>query len=346
MAGVEENATFPLLVDDEESNFTIAEDLNGTALAVAVGLECLISLVINVAVLLCTFAQPASLKKPSTIFLSLLVGANLIMTVFCMPFTAISAAMGGWIFGNTDAQKQSVCTFVGFMFGLSVGFSTHTLALISVDRFLFIVKPLVYIKYMKLKTALAIIACLYPTLTLINSTPLFGLGHIKYSIRVSSCLPVWSGHTDYVIFFSVISIIPYSTILITSAWTFVHTNNFFIRRLKMSVNMQLTEEQKQSRHNAYNYRMCNLMGIFGALFIAHWLSLTPYVSVSVIGLFLGFDSIPNAVYATALCLYFLHTITVPQVQAYFRPELRKIIIALWKKTPKCYQKIKPLTDSV
>ena len=62
---------------------------------------------------------------------------------------SLTAAVGEWIFGKTAREKQAVCEFVGFMFGLCVGYSTHTLALISFDRFLFIVKPLLYIKYMK-----------------------------------------------------------------------------------------------------------------------------------------------------------------------------------------------------
>uniref|UniRef100_A0A1X7TN64 G-protein coupled receptors family 1 profile domain-containing protein n=1 Tax=Amphimedon queenslandica TaxID=400682 RepID=A0A1X7TN64_AMPQE len=108
-----DNATnLSLFFTNENSDFTIADDINGPALAVVVGLEFLISLVINIGVLMATFAQPSSLKKPSTIFLSFLVGANLIMTLFFMPFTIISAAAGEWIFGSTYSQKTAVCTFV------------------------------------------------------------------------------------------------------------------------------------------------------------------------------------------------------------------------------------------
>ena len=338
MENINATSLSSLVSTNEDSNFTIADDINGPALAVVVGLEFLISLVINSGVLLVTFAQPSSLKKPSTIFLSFLVGDNLIMILFFMPFTVISAATGEWIFGSTDSQKQAVCTFVGFMFSLSVGFSTHTFALISFDRFLFIVKPLVYIKYMNQRLALVIIACLYPVIILLNLTPLFGLGALEFSSRVSSCVPIWSGHTDYVLYFSLVSIIPYSTIIITSLWTIIHMNKFFKRNLEMSLNMTLTEEQKQSRQSAYNYRICNLVGIFGALFTVYTISLIPYVCISVIGIIVDFDIVPNAVYAAVLCFYLLHTITIPQVQAYFRPELRKFFKAFWKKITQCFKK--------
>lgn len=311
--------------------YAIYSDLNGIVLAVAVGLECLVSLVINAAVLFCTFAQPASLKKPSTIFLSFLIGSNLVMTIFFMPFTAISAAKGGWIFGATDSQKKATCQSVGFMFATCVGLSTHTLALISFDRFLFIVKPLTYIRLMTPKVALLIIACLYPLIVLANVTPFFGFGSFEYARSTSSCLPLWSGNKGYVLYFSVASIVPYSTIVITSAWTFVHTRHFLHKRRESNRSTYpLHKEQERLRDSAYNHKVCNLIGIFGSLLISHLLSIAPYIIVSIVGFIIGYSEVPSPVYATALVLYLLNIITISLIQSYFRPELRKILIRIWR----------------
>ena len=322
METLESNATL--------ADYVIYDDLNGPSLAVAVGLEFLISLVINSGVLLATFTQPSSLKKPATIFLSFLVGANLILTIFFMPFTVISAAMSEWIFGSTDPQKQVVCQAVGFMFALSVGLSTYTLALISVDRFLFIVKPLLYIRFMNAKVALIIVACLYPLIILANVTPFFGFGSFEYSRSTSSCLPLWLGNSDYVLYFSLASIIPYSTIIITSVWTFVYTRQFLQRRRESNKSSYpFNNEQEKMRDSAYNHKVCNLIGIFGSLLIAHLVSLSPYITASIIGFIVGYDNVPSPVYATALVLYLLNAITISLIQAYFRPELRKILIRIW-----------------
>ena len=83
------------------------------------------------------------------------------------------------------------------------------------------------------------------------------------------------------------------------------------------------------RDSAYNHKVCNLIGIFGSLLIAHLVSLSPYITASIIGFIVGYDNVPSPVYATALVLYLLNTITISLIQAYFRPELRKILIRIW-----------------
>lgn len=317
---------------EDNNSFLVSEELHGPVLAVFVGLEMIVAVFINSCVLMCTLAQPSSLKKPSTIFLTLLIISNLIIVIFFMPFTVISAATGEWIFGRTDQQKQALCEFVGYMFGLSVGFSTHTLALISVDRCIFIVRPLLYIKYMKVKTALLILTCLIPVLALLNSTTFFGLGTIRFSESVSSCLPLWADNMNYVLFFSLLSIIPYTTIAITSVWTFVHTRNYFKRRQKSDKNTQKFYRGHDPQHeHVYSRKIHNLIGLFGSLLIVHLISLVPYITVSIIGFIIGYDNVPDYVYASVFVLYLLHTITNTIVQAYFRQEIRKVIIAIGKK---------------
>ena len=156
------------------SRYVISDELNGPAFAVVVGIEMILTLLTNLTIFMFTLYQWKSLKQPSIIFLTGLVLANLIMAIFFMPFTVITAAVGEWIFGKTAREKQAVCKFVGFMFGLSVGSSTFILALISFDRFLFIVKPLLYIKYMKTWTSVFILSTLWVILAFLCTTPWYG----------------------------------------------------------------------------------------------------------------------------------------------------------------------------
>ena len=174
----------------------------------------ILTLLTNLTIFIFTLYRWKSLKQPSIIFLTGLVLANLIMAIFFMPFTVVTAAVGEWIFGKTAREKQVVCEFVGFMIGLSVRYSIQTLSLISFDRFLFIVKPLLYIKYIKTWTAVVIISTLWVLVTFLNTTPWYGLGQFNFRPRICSCFPKFTRH--YVIYFSLVSIIPYTTIIVTS----------------------------------------------------------------------------------------------------------------------------------
>ena len=69
------------------SSYLISDGLNGPAFAVVVGIEMILALLTNLTIFIFTLYQWKSLKQPSTIFLSGLLLANLIMTIFFMPFT-------------------------------------------------------------------------------------------------------------------------------------------------------------------------------------------------------------------------------------------------------------------
>ena len=278
------------------SRYVTNDDLNGPAFAVVIGIEMILTLLTNLTIFIFTLYQWKSLKQPSIIFLTGLVLANLMMAIFFMPFTVITAAVGEWIFGKTVREKQAVCEFVGFMFGLSVGYSTHTLALISFDRFLFIVKPLLYIKYMKTWRAVVIISTLWVILTVLNTTPWYGLGQFKVLPYICSCFPEFT--RPYLIYFSFVSIIPYATITVTSTWTF-----FILNDSSQDVTMKTwlllcqLKDKSSDRH----------------------LKLVK------------FRNVPPVVLASTLVFYLLHTFTNAVVQSYFRQDLILMFIIAMKR---------------
>lgn len=69
-------------------------------------------------------------------FLISLAAADLIMAVFCMPFTFTLTMLNNWIFG------QTMCTFVLYMQTVSVTASVGTSSAIAIDRYLAVTRPL------------------------------------------------------------------------------------------------------------------------------------------------------------------------------------------------------------
>ena len=308
------------------SSFAISDELNGPALAVVVGIEMILALLTNLTIFIFTLYHWKSLKQPSIIFLTGLVLANLMMAIFVMPFTVITAAVGEWIFGKTVREKQAVCEFVGFVLGLSFEYSKHTLALISFDRFLFIVKPLLYIKYMKRWRAVVIISTLWVIITFLCTTPWYGLGQFVFVPPICICLPNWN-----VIYFLLITIIPYTTIIVTSTWTFIHTKRFVKRRHNENMVASLSVERQELRQTIYNRKIYNLIGIFGTLLVVHLVSLAPYIIVNIVRHIVGFRNIPPVVLASTVVFYLLHSFTNAVVQSYFRQDLRHNFIIAMKR---------------
>ena len=153
-----------MFIDNSSLNTTwnscswcLDEDLIGPLMAVFTTIIFVLSLIINLFICIYTLSHPKSLKKSSTMFLFNLALINLLMTVLFMPFMIVASAAEEWLIGQSDTERDVLCQITAFIFAYTVGVSVHTLAAISFDRFLSIVKPHHHKKYMTWKVALGIV---------------------------------------------------------------------------------------------------------------------------------------------------------------------------------------------
>ena len=308
-----------------ESYYILHEDINGPAFAVAVGIELILALVPNLFIVLYTLCHHKVLEQPSMIFLTGLALVNLLMTVLFLPFTVISAAAGEWIFGQTVEQKDGMCQFVGFVFSLAVTLTFHMLALVSVDRFLFITKPFVYRNYMKPWVAFVLVATAWILGILQNIAPFAGLGRNDYARYVASCLPVWD-YVDYVIYYTILTLVPVVIIVVTTLWTFCFTRRFLREDKNLKLASMTKSTQQVECNNIYTKKVRHLFGIFGMLLVVLVASIFPFVLAGVAFVSVGLENVPAQVYATVFIIYFTSNIAYPIIQAYFRQDLRNVIV--------------------
>uniref|UniRef100_A0A1X7TBR8 G-protein coupled receptors family 1 profile domain-containing protein n=1 Tax=Amphimedon queenslandica TaxID=400682 RepID=A0A1X7TBR8_AMPQE len=64
---------------------------------------------------------------------------------------------GEWIIGSTDEEKKGTCDFNGFVILFSAYVMFMTLSLISIDCFLFIIKPHLHKGFMSPRVALVLV---------------------------------------------------------------------------------------------------------------------------------------------------------------------------------------------
>ena len=141
--------------EEMETNFTLKKDFI-TAAAVVLGVKMILALIANGIVLFITITQRKSWKQSSTIFFTSLILAHLVMNILYLPFTIIAFAASEWIFGSTDEEKRGTCYFAAFAFWFTALVISMTLAAISFDRFLFIVKPHLHKRFMRPWVALTL----------------------------------------------------------------------------------------------------------------------------------------------------------------------------------------------
>ena len=317
------------MINEANSNFTIDPRLVSSLYAVAMGVLMVATFIANSFIVLHTLFNISLLKQSSAILLFSLAVTNLLMSVLFMPFTLISAAAGHWVFGSTPQQRQGTCSFVAFAFGCITSVSVHSLAAISFDRFLFIVKPMWHKKVMKPWVTWLIVLVLWIVAFISNITPFIGLGQYAFTANATSCLPIWSGQTKYVIFVLVGSTPPLGIIALTTIWTFVFTRAFIRDHYRVSGGGEAAEDD--GMNSVYRTKLRKVFGIFGSLLAVNVICFLPFILAGIAGLVVGFSNFPTGMYAAVLYLFLLNNVANPVVQSLFRPDIKETFLKLKKR---------------
>ena len=294
-----------------EGNFTFLGGFNGPAVAAVLTVEMILALIANGLVLSVTLYQRKSLKQPSTIFFTSLILAHLVLNLLYIPFTIIGLAAGEWIFGSTDEEKRGTCTFAAFILWFSNTVISFTLAAISFDRFLFIVKPHLHKQFMRPWVVLTLTIAIWLLSAVLGTLPFFGIGYYTYNNELGYCDIV---DVDFVAFGIILVIIflVVGIIFVTSLWTFCFTRRFF------------KAQSVIAGESVYASKKKRLFGIFGSMLLIYGIC---YVPAFFFFFFYLFIDLPILFSIFVLICFLFITIASPIIQSYFRPEIKSVLVS-------------------
>ena len=298
-------------------NYSSNDEVNGPAVAAILTIEMVCGWIANGIVLVITITERKSWKQPSTIFFTSLILAHLVMLLLYLPFFIISSAAGEWIFGNTLEEKGATCSFAAYTFWYSILTISMTLAAISFDRFLFIVKPNYHKTFMRPWVALCLTISIWLLAAILNSTPLYGLGEFGYR-SYGTCVPVWKGNKGYVFYMLTVFGLLLTVIIITSVWTLCFTRNFLKHQSKLNT----------AGNSVYVSKKKLLFGVFGAMLLVCTISYTPGIVVAFVSRFVD---LPDEIYVAIIVCFVSITVANPLVQSYFRIDIVRCIKCICQK---------------
>ncbi len=309
-------------IEEENENFTLSDNINGPLLATTVLVELVISFITNLFIFVFTLCHPKILKHPSIIFLTNFVVINLVINIAYMPSIIVSATAGKWIFGGDLQEKTSSCQFIGFIYMETVLLITFTLTAISVDRFLFIVKPLLYKRLMKIWVAVTIVVLAWMLSCMLCLPLLFGIGRYSYSEYITTCIPYLTDTRGFVILLYGILFLCVAVIVFTTLWTFCFTRKFL---------KTFNSSHNNGQDHVYNKRLKKVIGLFGALLTVTIVTYIPAVLAVVVKIVVNFDKTPGGYLLIINQFYILNTISNPIIQSRFRKELSDYLTLQYKK---------------
>lgn len=274
-------------------------------------------------------------RQPTHLLLFSLAMSDLLMCVLVMPIIIVSGYAGGFILGSSDRVRCSVCQ-TGVSFTASTLASLHILALMSLDRFLFIRYPLRYENIVTPGRTVTLILIVCALSCLMAILPLFGIGDIYFDHLTFSCSPRFDYHTDitkniyYLILVVAEAMLPISILVITNIWVMCVARRQIkeIYKIKKSIG---NEEQAKAYQRSLKTRMqqekyrkqLRLLRVFGAIFVSHMITWIPLI-VRVIEVLVRGSDVPsqwsNFIIITSVTS---HPVLHPLIEACILPEIRR-----------------------
>ena len=319
-------------------DFTIPPIDDKIVRATVLGLILVIGIITNVFIIVYTFCHPKSLRNSSIIFLLGLSFVNMIPLVSQIPVQIIVISAEEWVFGSTASEKELACVIAALFTTISFKAATYSLATISVDRFVFLVKPLVYKRYFKpVPSAVALVVIML--LLAVYQAIFISLVGVGFDPYVVVCSPIdFNDHSIVTSTNAIVIAAPVITIAVTTVWTFISTHRFIRNDHQQRVDAIGTQEEAiEIENDLYTRRIKNLFGIFSLLLISQIISVLPGAALIIAGTVVDYDQCTHLCFFVSFLIYF-GCISNPAIQCYFRKDLSDTIKHYYAKLSKCFSR--------
>ena len=212
--------------------------------------------------------------------------------------------------------------------------SLHSLAALSVDRFVLLARPLRYKDYFNWKRATLIVIGCWVISVLVAFPPLAGFGQYEFNTIFANCHPRWTGesngipHIYYILFVGVEVTVPIVILTVTNVWTYKIVSGALRKRFKRQKSFRDAPKSEQERQKVvdenrdYKHKQRQLVKVFGALLIGHIITWTPTLTIMIIAIAMGAASLPIQVYIFGWISFLSNPVLHPIIESFFIKDLR------------------------
>ena len=255
---------------------------SGLVIGVFLLLFLLIGLPWNLLVIV-TIVKQKLYTQPTIILLLNLVITDLVLLVFHLPLVMVTGFSGEYILGGSDRIRCSVCK-TGFVTLIIFTFnSIFTISLMSLDRFLFIYKPLHYERYITKWRTVVAIAVAGLIAAVLSILPLFGFGEIVFFCEAITCgLDTTLENNGYPILLIVVVVAAIIPVIVRNIWVccIVQRNIRAIYKVKSAASGH-TEVCRTLKKKGQEKQL-HLCRVFGTLLFFNIIFWLPIIVVSMI----------------------------------------------------------------
>ena len=284
-------------------------------------------------------------KQPAVLLLLNLTVTNFLICMLVLPFNAISALAGEFIFGNSDRVRCQICK-TGNLFTAMLLVSVYSVTLLSVDRFLYVKRPMKYDRIVTVKRVVVILVSLWVVFVAFSLLPFLDVGVVFFITPLSLCAVFSESHEfstafAYVwVFIGAICILPSVVLVVTNVWMLwimARTVSSTFNRQVFNISMVGATNSPHSiltkLKAKYKSSQFRLLQVFGAIFginIITWLPSA--VSISLVSADVIVPEFLVFAHLSLLSQVVLH----PVIQVFLVNDIRVVFVNMCKRHSQQY----------
>ena len=256
--------------------------VNGQVTAAFMLLFLAVGLPWNVMVVI-TVLKKRLYHQPAILLLLNLAVTDILMLLIHLPIIAVTGIAGKYLFGSTDMMRCQFCT-TGFISMMLIMNSLFVVALMSLDRFLFIYKPLEYERKATPRRTLAAITVIAMLSVTIGSSS-YAVPEAMYFRESSLSCILNHPKYGYIVLLITAAFIALAVIIFCNIWTiYIVQKNikavYKVRKLlhnrdKESYSQRLSEILSKKCHK----KQLHLFRVFGGLLLSNIITWIPTIVV-------------------------------------------------------------------
>lgn len=300
----------------------------------SLAINCILSLFGNFLVSF-TLIRREQLILPSNRLVFNLTGTNFLFSLLVLPFVIASVAEQKWLFGIFWCNFTA---FLTLLFGLA---SILTLAMIAIDRYYAIVKPMIYTMTITTSKSTAMLLWVWIQASLCSLPPLLGWSKFQYLDTKAACAVAWESNIFYTILLLLLCIFLPLFIMVTCYYFIFQVARAKCRKIHVGTMTELTAEgavpfpQPKAQRPSLPKRpswallsfnsvtkgirtICVVMGAF----LVTW---APYVVMAVVEASCGYQCLPQWFLVFATWMMYFSMVGYPVVYGLYNRSIRKEI---------------------
>ena len=273
----------------------------------------------NVPVLV-TIIKEKLFKQPSILLLLNLILTDIAFLVIPVPLLVVTGLAGEYIVGNTDWIRCQTCP-IAFLTLILMYNSLFIIAMMSVDRFLYIYKPLQYERLVtKVWILVPMLIAWIVSICIGIASRLVGFRNINFQPIFLACT-VGNGITLAIVLI-LVGFVPLAVTVVCNVLiiriVLKNIKIIYAKRNSKVAQEQLYKNIKKIRDK----KQLHLFQVFGALLFSNAITWLPYMSVLVALVLVGFNKVSHTAISVAFVLFYSQSVIHTLIQTIFIADVR------------------------